>query len=728
MAQDDDLLEEIREHFRLAMDAWREIREEGKTDMRHVAGDPWKPKDRIAREGAGRVCLSLDELGQYFNQVINDVRANPRAIKFAPVGNGANDAAAEFYQNKTREIEYRSHAQVAYTTAFQNAVERSYGWVRVNTKFLPKSFNQDLWIEDVPNPDLVLPDPNATRPDSSDMKYLFYYELWQQADFKREYPKAKIQDFGGFLANHPLNDLGLWIQDKTIVLAEYWRVNTEERELIALQMPDGSLQEVYSDEMDKMPDKGIVANRRSDQVQTVTQYLTNGCEILKESKWAGKYIPFVSCFGKMIYVDDGSGSKRKILSMTRLARDPYMLYCYYRTCEAELVGMTPKFPYFVRRGSLTPAELLNLQKSLHEPIAVVQVEGSIDTMPGGAPPEFPMRQPYEPPIQALAIGAEEARRAIQAAMGSNFMPTQAQRKNEKSGKALQQIESSSQKGTYHFIDHYNDLIRQTGIVLEDLMDKIYDTARDVGVRLPNDTSKNVRINDANPQNLPPEQEQPIETKGDYLVTVSSGPSYDSERQAASDFIDQVANLPGVFPLIGPMLVKLKNLGPIGDEIAKALELLQPPALKQQKPGQGPDPAQMQQQLQKFQQMVQALTQELNAKNQVIETDQVKGNVEIEKAKIDQQTRITVAGIQAEAAISSAEIKAGLEDFRLRLGHMEALIGMQADAHSEAADRAHEVGINALDHQQALEAGQQQADNQGQLQAQQAEQQQTEAQP
>ena len=174
LTADDLLLEEIRDRFDYASKEWQETRDEAQTDMRYVSGNPWAEKDRKARVDAGRPCLSLDELGQYFNQVINDVRANPRAPVFAPTGMGANEESAKFYGDKMREIDYRSQSQIAYTTAFQDCIHRSYGWVRINTKFeSERSFNKDIWIEDVPNPDLVLPDPDATRPTSSDMRYLF---------------------------------------------------------------------------------------------------------------------------------------------------------------------------------------------------------------------------------------------------------------------------------------------------------------------------------------------------------------------------------------------------------------------------------------------------------------------------------------------------------------------------------------------------------------------------
>ena len=149
----DDLLLRIRERFQQATDAWADIRKAGAEDMRHVAGNPWPSDDKSKRRAAGRPALALDELGQYFNQVINDVRANPRGVKFAATGNGANDESAKFYSEKMREIEYRSNAQVAYTTAFENAVQRGYGFCRVNTEV--KSFrsrDQEIIIEPFPNP------------------------------------------------------------------------------------------------------------------------------------------------------------------------------------------------------------------------------------------------------------------------------------------------------------------------------------------------------------------------------------------------------------------------------------------------------------------------------------------------------------------------------------------------------------------------------------------------
>jgi hypothetical protein len=727
---DDALLEEIRDRYTYANDQWEPIRKAAKRDMQFVGGDPWDPKDRKAREDAGRVCLSLDELHQYFNQLINDVRANPRAPKFDPTGNGASAKTSEFYQGKMREIEYRSQAQIAYTTAFQNAVHQSYGWLRFSSKWMPKGFVQDLWIESIENPDLVLGDPDALRPSSSDQRYLFYLQERSIKEFKREFPEAEVTNF----TPEVISQAPAWIKPERIMLAEYWKVEPVTKELVQMQMPDGTTRGFYTDELRDMPAGVKVVNRREESVPSVCMYLTNGVEILKKpgtqkrQAWAGKYIPFVSCFGMVIYVDEGSGPKRKMLSMTRLARDPYMLYCYYRTCQAELVGMTPKIPYFVRRGSLKPDQLANLTKSLHEPIAVIEVETFVEGLPGQAP-EFPVRNPYEPFIQNLEIGAESARRAIQAAMGVSPLPTVAQQQNQKSGIALQQIQSSQQKGSFHFLDHYNEMLHQGAVIVEDLIPKVYDTPREVGVRDAKDNAKTVWIN--NPQMQRKGDLASVE--GDHTVTISEGPAFESQRAEGAAFTDTlVSNIQMVAAVAGQkaaaavlgMAVKLKNLGEIGDEIAKVVT---PPEYAEQD-GQDQIPPQikaaMQQLGQENQQLKQAIESkqaekqaEAQAKGQIdMQKQQLEGQQKIQQMQLEQQGKERLAWIQQTAQIAIAGAKIDAEQARTFVDAAEKGSAKALDLHLEhlqhaqdvvhaTAQMTHEKALSEQEHEQALREAQ-----------------------
>lgn len=719
-SEEEALLVEIRERRDEAWDGVQEAHKAGDKDMLAIAGDPWEPHERKIREDAFRPCLSLDEIGQYIHEIVNDVRANPIAMKFDPTGRGASEKGAEFYQDKAREIEYRSHAQVAYTTAFENAVQRGYGWVRVKTECAhPRTEEQEICIDAIVDPNAVLPDRNAIRPDSSDMQYLFYVEGHEQREFKRRWPWAKVQDFSGDIAQSAPS----WISGDRVQVGEYWKIKKRQRELMLWQTPQGQQVKLFDDEaLEQLPARSTrVQSLRVVDFPSVCQYLTNGVEILateqgnQVTEWAGKYIPFVSCYGKIVYLTDGAGTKRIFVSATRLGRDPYMLYCYYRTQQAEMAGMIPKVPVQAYEGQMAGHEE-QWQKANHEPVAFLYFKGTTDATGATVLPP-PQRLPYTAGehLQALELCAEGARRAIQAAMMGSPLPTSAQRRNEKSGVALKQIESSRQKGSFHFYDHYKDMVRQVAVITEDLMTPIYDTARDVGTRQANETAKTVRINDsADPES--------IDTRGDYLVTVSTGPSFDSQRDEASDFADTLAQNPQVFPLIGPMIVRLKKLGPIGDEIAEALEVLQPPELRAKKQeGKPPDPRQLAAELAQ-------VKQQLQQASEFIKTEQAKSQGQLQGKQIDaqadaQKAQATIAAdmerarmdgeIKLRIAAMDNETKLRIEELKLRglamqgeLDMAEAALQRASGIEQQQAKQGHEQGMARMGHEASMQQGEQ----------------------
>ncbi len=653
----DSLLTELRERYDYAAAEWADLHREGREDMRYVSGDPWTEQDKLLRQG--RPTVAPDELHQYFNQVINDLRANPLAVRFAPTGNGANDKGAEFYANKTREIEYRSDAQVAYIAAAENAIQRSYGWVRVLTKYstVPgQRFSQDLWIDPVPNPDMVLADPEAKRPDSGDMRFLFFCESWPIKEYTRSYPRATVHNF----TSEHLKVAPAWLTAETVLLAEYWTITTRPRRLLLVQIPGGpqqppQLREFFEDEFGAMPEGIQVVQQRMIEWPTVCSYLTNGVEILGEkTEWPGQYIPFVSCFGKVLYVNTGAGSRRQLLSMTRFGREPWKAFCYACSSQLEVLGMTPKTPVQGVSGQFRGHER-DYQRALHEPVPYLEYEATTEKTGATVLPP-PQRMDYlaATHLQATELVKEGFRRSIQAAMGTNFLPTSAQRRNEKSGVALERIEDAGQRGSFHFKDHYKGMIQRVGVILEDLIDKIYDTpGREVGVRKPNEAAETVRIND----DRDPDS---VHTRGDYLVTVNVGPSDDSQREAQQDLAETLLQSPFA-PRIIDLVLKLRGSGPIIDEIA---DRLTPPEFRSSGEEGPPSPAQLQFQLSQALAQIKALSQELQARTQQVETDSLK-------LQAEHDLQIELQRMKNAATIRVAEINAAVKGYQVEAQHAAA---------------------------------------------------------
>ncbi len=713
------LIEEIQQGYPADLAEWREIRDEANVDMRFCAGDPWDPEDRQDRESKDRPCLAPDEASQYFNQTINNWRANPRAMKFSPSGNGANDASARFFENKAREIEYRSHAQVAYTTAGENMIYQSFGFCRVSTKYvhsenfnpnLPPDvslFNQEIWIEDIPNPHMILPDPYAKRPDLSDQKKCWELEWMDVADFARAYPGAEQKDFAGDMLPAQLP----WFSDdrKRILVAGYWTKRVSGTKKLYLlkptqgataQNPQAQPLAVYEDMLPKgfKPSSDQILKTRDVETFAIQQYMTNGLEILKTTTWAGQHIPIVGCLGKVLYLDSGKGMKRHILSMTRLARDPIMLHAYIRTCQAEIIGAVPRNSWIGYAGQFKDPD--KWTDAAHSPVVYLEVEPILDATTQQVLPK-PERQPWDPPLQNLEIAAEAAKREIQSSLGGTSLPTAAQRNNEKTGAALDRIANAGQVGNFHYTDHYNDMIRQVAVNVKEVIPKVHDTASVIHVQTFDGKSDTQKVN-------MPEDPDSISLDGEYNVTIDVGPSADSEREQAQGFIDNmVKNLETVAKLSGPqvaaavlaMSIKLQNGGPIMNEIA---EMIEPPQFKT-KDGQPPSPQvrQLMMQLQQATQQVQKLTQE-------VETGAAKERVKNEGDKEVKQMDIDW---QREKAHLEASVKEYVAELGAKVGRMDLLLrGLKEaadiahgreqriyDAIESAKDRHHELNAAALGH-------------------------------
>lgn len=653
-AEDDAKLQSVRDAFDYNFNKWDPIYKEGDEDLKYLV-DPWDPDDKKAREDAGRPALSFDELGQYLNQAVNDVRANPVSPKFSPTGEGANDETARFYEGLDRETEYRSNAQLSYTTAFENILQRSFGIIRMKAEFeSPRSMYQQVRIESVPNPSCFFPDADGTRPDGSDWRNAAYIETYSRAEFKKAFPNARYQSF----SQEQIDIAGdRWAGQDRVQVAEHWEVEMKEGVLVQGQLPDGRVVE-YIEGVDRKPRNSKEIQRRHTEYPKVTWLLTNGLEILvkadgvKIHDWVGDSIPFASGYGKILWMNTGSGAERVILSMVRLARNPYMAYCYAITNLIEAIGMITKNPYFAYEGTLDQKQMDAIAQSLHEPVAVLLskpfIEGSQQLMP------LLQRNPLAVDLSSYSIAAELCRRAIQAAMGWTPLPTDAQKHNQKSGVALNKIEESGQRGAYHFKDSYYMMLRRGAEIRENLYDRLYDTPRDVNLRMKDNTQERWRINDKRAQG---ERTLPS-IKGLHSVTIDIGPEFASEREAANAFIDQFISSP-LLQALDPqkrdkliaLAIKARNIGIMGDKMA---DIVSPP---DNKTGQ-PDAQQAVALLKQAQeQIIPALQQKLQELESGAAVKQIETQSRERIAAGQEQTKRDIAATQSTEKMAIAQLKA-----------------------------------------------------------------------
>lgn len=731
------LLKEIRENYTVFSEEWRPIREEGDKDMLCVSGDPWDAKEREFRDKYDRPVMTWDEFSPYVNQLVNDLRQNKRAIKINPRGAGATSITAQLREDKVREIQYNSRAQSAFITAFQAAVERSFGWFGINARLVAdgltedqykelaesnpeKLFEQELYIYRIPNPNSVLPNPAFREQDASDMTECFVEERIQRSEFRRRWKNAQFIDWQGDWAEAAPG----WQDEKNVRVAAYYKAIIKRRKLFLL---DGlkDIEDrvaIYGDELpgdstdpkvreDKWladeNNKKRIRRDRTIETRRIKQYWTNGLEILSESDEIPiRWIPIIPMFGKEMWIDEGSGAKRRLLSLVRLARDPYMAYCYIRSSEAEEAGMAPKSPLVGYTGQFeTDREAWENLNKIPRPF--VQVDPVADPTDPNKLLPLPTRPQFSPNFQSFEIFAEAARRAIRTACGGSDLPVSAQRMNEKSGVALKEIESNEDRGTFHFIDNGNFSLEHAGRVIDAWFPYVYDTKRDIAIMKADGAFKTLTINDKEYEEKGPDGQAVKQhydaVTGDHGVTISTDKDAASRRDAVQDLLQGVMGElqaiatiapPGAAAKLLALNIRLAALGPLGDEMADTLD---PPDAEKQKAGQL---AQLQQQAQQMQEVV----QELQGENQKLKLEKagkvIDNEYKLKLADLEGRIETFQQQLQNDIKVLVAEISAKSQDIAQR---QEMFMTFWKENHGAAHETALQTQQNSHEKDQAAVA-------------------------
>src|SRR6185437_5980268 len=630
----DDLLKRIREDFRYCKAYWAENYEEAEKDMRFMAAIP--PPD-FSNDRKNRPVIWPDEISQYVKQANNNLRQNKRSIRISPRSEGATDKDAEHRQAYIRGIEYASKAQSIYTTAFEAAVSCSMGFWRINTRVTGPKGEQEPRLVRIPNQFTCYPDPEATESDFSDSAIYFVLDSMRERTFASRFRNAKKRSF----SNADRADAADWFNKDQITVAEYWT------------------REEYEDDY-------------GEKRHTVTQRITNGLEVLETNEWIGSWIPIIGVFGEEMYIRNSGESKRRFYSLVRRARPAQQMMAYIASQEAEEFQMAPRAPIQGWKGQFDP----ELHKDLHRvPRAYAEFLIPQDWQPAWGPPALPTRTQFIPNAQAYEIAYERWRRSLQAAMGIAPLPTSAQRQNEKSGVALERISTQEAIGAFHCTDNFSRALDNTGRQLNELITELAKLdslpkellgkdQKDEDVKITVASRSAQQSEDPQSEHLP-EADVFFANRGQFEVTVSEGPAYQSQREEASEFADlmlQTAPQLGLPPqIIQQMLaiaVKLKNIGTYGDEIS---DLLAPPDPNKLPPQAKAILAQAQgqihlltQELQKLQMEKLGKVTEYQGKKQLAVMDHVAAMTEADK---DRETKLAVAEVTTNAQNLSERVSA-----------------------------------------------------------------------
>ena len=629
-----DLLATMRSRYTMAIAALGESREDELDDLRFMAGSPdnqWQwPADVLATRGSvqgqtinARPCLTINKLPQHVRQVTNQQRQNRPSGKVIPADDQADVAVAEVFDGIIRHIEYMSDADVAYDTACDNQVTYGEGYIRILTEYAREdSFDQDLRIGRVRNSFSVYMDPTIQDPCGSDAQWCFITQDMLKEEFERTFPDAApitsimAQGIGD-------QSLSQWISENTVRIAEYFYIDHQKAKLNLYPGNVTAFDKTPQNEQLKVMFGKPLRTRTVDR-RKVMWLKTNGYEILDEREWPGKYIPVVRVIGNEFEVD----GRLYVSGLVRNAKDAQRMYNYWTSQEAEMLALAPKAPFIAYGGQFEGYEMQwKTANTTNWPYLEVNPD-----VTDGAGNVLPLPQRAQPPmaqtglIQAKMGAAED----IKSSTGQ-YNASLGQQGNERSGKAIMARVQEGDTGTYHYVDNLGRAIRHITRQLVDMIPKIYDTERIARIIGLDGEVGMAKINPQQPEPVKKIVDQAgnvIEkiynpTVGTYDVVITTGPSYLTKRQEA---VEAMANIlqtsPQLWQVAGDLFIKNMDWPGAQEMAARFKKIIDPKVLAED--DKSPE-------LQSAEQMVEALTQQLNQTMGIVEN--IQNSMEAQELQI-----------------------------------------------------------------------------------------------
>lgn len=638
--EEKEILEEARRRMKYALDADQQDRERAEEELKFVWNlENCQWDDDAKKRRANRPQLTENRNPSFIRQTTNAVRQSRPQVRVLPVDGQGDIYTAQILEGLIRNIEANSRADLAYDQATDLAAQCGRGYWKVTTEYQGDGFDQDIVIQAVPDPFSIVDDPDALMPDRSDRKFAFEVEKIPREERPDAVSWEDAQQALGEYASQ-------WGDEKFVFVANYWRVHTEKTKLYRMSdgavVPDpkkyvaGLLAAAKARAMvdpsvvlSLPPTPPTVKDTRDYVKRSVQWFETDGVSVTSKGEWKGQYIPLIytTCEQSRI------GGKWHTKGLTFDAKDLTRANNYLLSAQIENIALTPKVPFIGPKGAFD-ADLTKWNNINQEAYSFVEYS-PVDDADGKplAPPQRAEGVKPNAEISNVRAGIIDGQRNVVGLMGASLGDSGA----EVAYKAIEARISRGDTAVFHVMDNLVRAVRYGGMVIVDLIPKVYDSARMVRIINPDSEPVMVAINQ-----MDAATGKTINfASGKYDVTVSAGPAFETQRQRDNENLVALADkVPAIATAAPDLLAKNLLSGPDADKIVQRVQKMVDPAIL----GQGPSPQeqQLQQQLQQMQAQMQQIQQqmtELNKAKDLAESELMKQRAVLEQKQVDYQSKV-----------------------------------------------------------------------------------------
>lgn len=743
-----------RDRYKQGTEATKDQRQREKDDLEFYAGEQWPGPIKASRSGMAanangnglppvpaRPTITINKTREPVRQVLNQERESDMGIEIVPADDFGeivgpiDETEIELREGLIRRIQRASEAGDARTWAFARAVIAGEGNYGVMTRYVPgKTNDQEVYIRRFFNQSAVVRDPAHEQPDGSDAEWVFVGTDLPWDVYKAEYSKrgkrknAVLRTY----SNDEWRQLGEekpgWYTSegdlRMVRVVEYWYTHRTTRELVTYQSEDGEQETTeWADEVPEAPEGWVEAE---DGRRTVTQKQIKWAKIdgsdddvLEETDWNGPDMPIVKVLGEELQPFD---DKRRVEGMVRPMREPGQMYNFMVSTWVERIGQTALSPIMMAEGQ---DEGYEKEWDAIATRALGRVHYKQRDLEGNPAPEPQVPPNRDAQVQSLVASVQIFDEAIQATSGIHDPSLGKVDPSVKSGRAIKALQEQSQRSSNHFLDNLQRSIRYEGQIINNLLYPIYGRPGRVARLLNKEgDAESVLLH----QPMVRQGGKPVPAREDdanaktytltkdaqFNVLVKVSKSYDSRReQEAAILGDLLQAEPSLMTWFGDLFFKNQD-GPGHQEMADRAKVMLDPKIQQQLSAKASGqnvPPELQAQMTQLQQQNQQLQQQVQELSKPGAVEQIKQQGQAAIKNMELQSEAVNAQADRETKIAVAELGAKVDRIALFLEE-RARIGLQDQA---AHDRAHEVGMAAMQHAQMTQQAQAAQDAEAQSQ-------------
>lgn len=669
---DDEILEQAKDRFKRAYDFESDFRPQYLEDVKFAAGDPdnhwqWPSEVYNARvsDTSKKPTMTVNVVQGMVFSITNDFRQNMPSVAIKPTGDESTFDSAQIYEALMRNVEYTSNARSIYMDAYQSAVEGGIGYCRVVTRFdydggTPLSESEDAWqqsfyIEPVRSHMGVLLDCDIKQKDGSDAQWGFIWDQVAKDKFEIEYPDVDLTTLTGVL-----DIADDWVTEDNVRIAEYYRIDMEEDEVVWFKDDNGKGAQFKMSEMPtemasalrKAEKEGAEVRRRKIFNRKLQWFKIAGNKIISRIErlpGSGKYIPIIRFLGRERIIEGRLDRK----GIVRPLKDTQRSINYNVSTDIEFNALQPKSPYIGYRdsfeGNETAWNSLNTKNLPYLPVNA------------GDDPEHPLPLPERSPgpTDAPAYANAIARSLQHMGIISGIPDAKlGQTSNERSGLAIKARQQGGENANYDFAENAAMAVQYVGRIFIDWAPHVYDTERTIKAMGRDGIQSDITISPDMEQAMQKQMVDKIEkvlfdpSVGKYEVQSNVGPSFATQREQAWEAMTEViTRAPAEMAKMGDLAFRTADF-PLADKIAERyrrdiehnapwlLQDGQPPAIVQQ----------LTQQVQQLTGVNTQLLEELGKKERKLQDQQIDIGIKA----FDSHTKRYDAVSKRVTAVSNAE--------------------------------------------------------------------------